>query len=221
MGEAIGAVLGNAVGVAISPVPIIAVILILFSPTARVNGPAFLAGWVVGLAVACTAFALLGPLAGGDDPSAVAGWLRLVIGGAFAALAVRQWRSRPAAGEEPQLPGWMAAVAGFSAIRAFGTGALLSGVNPKNLGLAAAAGASIGAAELGVGSSVVVVAVFVAIGAVSVAAPVVFALVAPTRADAVLADVREWLTATNATVMTVLFAVLAAKLVGDALAILG
>jgi hypothetical protein len=41
-------VLPFAVGVAISPVPIIAVILMLFSSRATVNGPMFLIGWAVG-----------------------------------------------------------------------------------------------------------------------------------------------------------------------------
>ena len=49
MGTGISEVLTFAIGVAISPVPIIAVILILFAPRARLNGPAFLLGWVVGL----------------------------------------------------------------------------------------------------------------------------------------------------------------------------
>ena len=40
-GEGIGEVLTFAIGVAISPVPIIAVILMLFSQRARVNGPVF------------------------------------------------------------------------------------------------------------------------------------------------------------------------------------
>ena len=43
MTEGIGAILTYAIGVAISPVPIIAVILMLFSARARVNGPMFLA----------------------------------------------------------------------------------------------------------------------------------------------------------------------------------
>ena len=51
MGQGIGEVLTFAVGVAISPVPIIAVILMLFSSRAKVNGPAFLVGWVVALGV--------------------------------------------------------------------------------------------------------------------------------------------------------------------------
>ena len=38
-----------AVGVAISPVPIIAVILMLISARAKANGSAFVGGWVVGI----------------------------------------------------------------------------------------------------------------------------------------------------------------------------
>jgi predicted histidine transporter YuiF (NhaC family) len=49
--DGIGAVLTFAIGVAISPVPIIAVILMLFSARARVNGLLFLLGWAVALGV--------------------------------------------------------------------------------------------------------------------------------------------------------------------------
>jgi hypothetical protein len=59
MSESIAEVLAYAVGVAISPVPIMAVILMLFSARARVNGPMFLAGWVVALGVvSAVAYAL-------------------------------------------------------------------------------------------------------------------------------------------------------------------
>jgi hypothetical protein len=40
VGEAIGQILPLAVGIALSPVPIIAVILMLVTPQPRVNGPA-------------------------------------------------------------------------------------------------------------------------------------------------------------------------------------
>ena len=59
MTEAIGQILGDAVGVAISPVPIIALILMLFSAAAGRNSLAFLAGWLIGLsAVGIVALAL-------------------------------------------------------------------------------------------------------------------------------------------------------------------
>jgi hypothetical protein len=47
VGNATGNVLPLALGVAISPIPIIAVILMLLSPKAHTNGPAFLGpdGW--------------------------------------------------------------------------------------------------------------------------------------------------------------------------------
>ena len=46
MREAIGAILPLAVGVALSPVPIIAVVLMLGTPGGRTNGLAFLGGWI-------------------------------------------------------------------------------------------------------------------------------------------------------------------------------
>ena len=59
MGQAIGDLLPSAVGVAISPVPIIAVILMLGTPKARSNGPAFAVGWVIGLIVVSVIVLLL------------------------------------------------------------------------------------------------------------------------------------------------------------------
>ena len=51
MGSAIGSILPQAIGVAISPIPIIAVILMLFSKRARSNSLAFLAGWVLAVGI--------------------------------------------------------------------------------------------------------------------------------------------------------------------------
>jgi hypothetical protein len=52
MGAAIGQALPLAVGVALSPVPIIAVVLMLMSQRARLNGTGFVLGWLAGLGVA-------------------------------------------------------------------------------------------------------------------------------------------------------------------------
>ena len=51
MGGAIGEMLPLAIGIAISPLAIVAVILILTTPQARTNGLAFLGGWLLALAV--------------------------------------------------------------------------------------------------------------------------------------------------------------------------
>ena len=59
MGSVIGDVLPLAVGIAVSPIPIIAAILMLLSPRARGTSVGFLFGWVLGIAVAVTVFTLL------------------------------------------------------------------------------------------------------------------------------------------------------------------
>ena len=59
MGQAIGDLLPSAVGVALSPVPIIAVILMLLAPKAGGTSGGFLLGWVVGIVATTTIFLLL------------------------------------------------------------------------------------------------------------------------------------------------------------------
>ena len=68
MGQAIGQILSFGVGVAISPVPIIAVVLILATPKGRTNGPAFLAGWIVGIAALGTIVLLVSNGASASNP---------------------------------------------------------------------------------------------------------------------------------------------------------
>jgi hypothetical protein len=48
--QAIGQALSFRVGVALSPLAIIAVVLMLATPNGRVNGLAFLGGWIAGIA---------------------------------------------------------------------------------------------------------------------------------------------------------------------------
>ena len=151
MGNALGSILPMAIGVAISPVPIIAVILMLFSKRARSNGIAFLVGWVLALVVVGSIVLILANLekiSAGGTPSTLAYVLKLLLGLLFLFMAVRQWRGRPKEGEEPHMPKWMASIDQFTPGKAFGFAAILAGVNPKNLGLTLAAALSIAQANV-------------------------------------------------------------------------
>lgn len=217
MGQTIGDILPLAVGIAISPIPIIAAILMLLSPKARVTSVGFLGGWVLGIAVAATVFTLLSSvLPEGDEDASkpVTAVMQLLLGAGLLFLALRQWRSRPAPGEEPPLPKWMAGIDAMTAGRAFGLGFLLAAVNPKNLLLGAAAGLAVGSAGLDLGSVVVVLLVFTVIAAASVAVPVIAYLVASDRMAAPLERLRGWLVHNNATVMAVLLLVIGTVLIG-------
>lgn len=218
MGEAIGQILGFAAGVAISPVPIIAVILMLFSRSATTNSLSFLIGWLVGLTgVSIVVLAI--ELEGSDGDADSGGVVRIVIGALFLLLAVRQWRSRPHEGEDPEMPGWMSSIDEFTAPKAFGLAVLLSAVNPKNLGLTIAAAASIGAVGLDTGEEAVAVAAYVVLASITLIVPVVGYLAAQQRMAPVLDTMKAWLMANNATVMAVLFLVLGAKVLGDGISI--
>lgn len=220
MGSAIGEVLGIAVGVAISPVPIIALILMLFSRAATRNGVSFLAGWLVGLVGVGLVVLAVGLEASDGGESDSSGVLRIIIGALFVLLGWRQWKGRPRGGEEPAMPAWMTAIDDFSGAKSFGMGILLTVLNPKNLGLTVAAAATIGSAGLSGGEEAVTLLVFVAIASLTIAAPIALYLLARERAETMLDAMKEWLVANNNTVMTVLFVVLGAKVLGDGIAIL-
>ena len=113
----------------------------------------------------------------------------------------------------------MSAIDDFTAVKSFGIAVLLSAVNPKNLGLTIAAGASIGAAGLSTGDEIIVVVVFVVIASLTVAAPVILNLVLGSKAQHTLTEMKEWLIDNNATVMAVLFVVLGAKVLGEGISI--
>jgi hypothetical protein len=78
MGQAIGDILPMAVGVAISPVPIIAIVLMLGTPSARSNGPAFTLGWLIGLAVAGGILLALASGNAQEDGDEPATWVSVV-----------------------------------------------------------------------------------------------------------------------------------------------
>jgi threonine/homoserine/homoserine lactone efflux protein len=217
MNDVVGETLPLALGVAISPIPIIAAILMLLSPKARGTSLGFLLGWVLGILVAVVAFTLLAsvlPDAGDSSSKPVAGTIKIILGALLLVLAVKQWRSRPTGGAEPALPKWMHAIDTMSVGRAVVLGFLLSGLNPKNLLLGAAAGIAIGSADLTITDHVITIAVYTIVAASTVAVPVIAYLLATERMAAPLASLRTWLVHNNATVMAVLLLVIGVVVIG-------
>ena len=219
MGAVIGEILGFAVGVAISPVPVIAVILMLFTSKATVNSLSFLAGWIAGLAIAGGIVLALGIEGSDGEESTTSGWIKIALAFVLFALAWKQWSSRPRDGEEPKMPGWMSAIDSFTAVKAGGLGLVLSGVNPKNLGLTIVAMTTVSSAGLSTGQEIGTLVVFVVLASLTVAAPVVINIAMGSKATGTLKSMKEWLTANNNTVMMVLFVVLGAKVLGDGISI--
>jgi len=223
MGQGISEVLPFAVGIAISPVPIIAIILILFSDRARSNGLSFLAGWVIGLAAVSTVVYLVSDAANAGSDSTTSdsiSWGKVVVGVLLLGLARREFAKRPAPGEPATRPKWMATVESITPVRAFGLAIVLSVVNAKNLALAVGAAAGLGQLGLDTEDAVVALAVFVAVGSLSILFAVVYEFAGGERATKTLDEMKAWLTEHNAAVMAVLFLVFGTVLIAKGIGLL-
>lgn len=219
----IGQVLPEAVGIALSPIPVIGLILMLLSKNARKNSLMFMLGWLLGLAVvAVIVLALVnaGKIATGESTAQTGMlWGKLLLGIALLFLAFRNWQKRPKAGEQGEMPKWMATIDSVQASRAFVLGALLSGVNPKNLLLNVAAAGAIAAASLTTTETVIVTIVFILISSITIIGPVLYVQIAGERAEKGLNELKAWLTQNNATIMAVLLLIIGVKLIGDGLGV--
>jgi threonine/homoserine/homoserine lactone efflux protein len=210
MGPVIADILPLAIGVALSPIPIIAVILMLFSRNARSTSLGFLAGWFLGVTVVATAVVFIANPAqqatGGED-SPMSAIVHILLGILLLVAAYRNWKKRTRPGEQVEMPKWMSSIDSMSAGKAVGLGALLSGVNPKNLALIVAAGVVIAAAGLTTSQTIIALVIFIILSCLSVAAPVVAYLVLGDKAQPMLDNWKAWLTQNNATIMTILLLV--------------
>lgn len=209
-----------AVGIAISPIPIIAAILMLLSPKAKGASLGFLFGWLVGIIAAIVIFTLLSSVLPqpADGASTVVGVIKIVLGALLLLLAVKQRRSRPGEGEHAALPKWMAAIDTMTPAKALVLGFVLAAVNPKNLLLAASAGVVVGGASLTLGQTIAVITVFTVIAASTVLGPVIAYLAASAKMAEPLERLRDWLVDNNAAIMAVLLLVIGVSVVGKGIA---
>lgn len=221
--QAIGASLPLALAVALSPPPVIGLVLILSSRHGRRNGPLFAAGWVAGLAIVAALVVVV--FGGADDPdstsSTIADWVRVVAGAGLVVIGVRMWWTRPRAGDDVEPPGWMASLEGATAWSSLLLGLVLAGANPKHFVLTASAATSIVEAGVHGAQLAVAVAVFVLLGSCVVVGLTIVHLVGGRRAASFLDVVRQFMVANSATIMVIVLLVLGANVLGDGLAGLG
>ena len=214
--DVLGDIIPFGVGVALSPFPIIAVLLLLTAPVGVGGGLVFLGGRAIGFALLTAAFALLSEVldtaAGSTLPAAV---LRVGLGAVLIVVAVRKFVKRPRGDDEPVLPRWMRSIEGMDGRAALRLGFVLTVANPKEIAFAAGAGFTIGGAFLPLGQIVVLGVVFVVLACLSVAIPVIAVAVGGDRVAPALSAARTWLVSNNAIVMAVVLLVIGAMVLGS------
>jgi hypothetical protein len=207
--NAIAESLPMSVGVALSPLAILAIVMILMTAKARTNAPAFLLGWILGLLmVGVIVFIIPASQIAGREPIAAAGYLRIGLGAFLLYYAVKQWRNRPGPDEAVEMPKFLAGFDTFSAGKSLLTGFLLVAIHPKNL-LLCAAGA--GAIDLHTPNLVLqfgAYAVFTLIASSPIAIPLIVYFLARERAKTLFDSWKDWLIRNNQTVLVVIVVII-------------
>jgi hypothetical protein len=223
VGEAIGESIVLALGLAVTSVPVVAIVLMLLEEGAGRRRLAFAAGWLVGTAAVLAAVIAASDALGTGPDTAPARWAsiaRIVLGAGLLGLAVVDWRKRPRRGEPTELPGWMRALGGSTVPRSAGLGLALATCNPKNLVLLLSGGLAIAGAPVGVAGEIVGAAVFVLVATAPVNTLVLlyrYLGAGPRRA---LDAGNAWIQTNNASVMAGLLLVIGAVLLVNGVAYL-
>lgn len=197
--------------IAISPLSIIPGILMLNTPRPKPTSLAFLAGWMLGIAVVTGAF-VGGADASNDGLDNKPGWapyVRIFIGVALIAFGLYRWLTRHRGAHNPK---WLQSMSSIKPPRAFLTGILLTVANLKVFAMCAAAGAAIGTAALGRVGAWQAVALFTALAASSVAIPTLAYQVAGQRLDAPLARLKDWMERNHSALIAGILLVIGAAL---------
>jgi threonine/homoserine/homoserine lactone efflux protein len=202
-------------GIALSPVPIGASVVFLSCRDGLAKGTWFALGWTAGLAAIALVLGLVVGLA--DLSTSGELWIaapELVLGVGFLAVSAGIWLGF---GRGRSTPPWLEAVEGLTRVRSAAVGVVASAANPKVAALTLGAVFALAQVDAGTSETFWTLVLFVAIGTIGVAIPVVFARAAPVGTHAVLARLRPWLERHDAAVLIVLGLVVGTIFVLDGL----
>lgn len=221
LADAISSSLPMSVGVALSPIPVAAILIILMSARARTNAPAFLLGWMAGILTIGLVVSLMpGLLTARGEPTQLSGLTRVALGIALLLLAVRQWRQRPEPDAAVDVPPLLARLDSIGVMQSSITGFLLSAIHPKNLILDAAGAAAIDASMLDSATQYTALVIFTLIASVGIIIPIAAYFIAKRRIGTLLGRWKDWLIRNNIQVMIVLLLILGALLIARGLHIM-
>jgi cytochrome c biogenesis protein CcdA len=169
----------------------VTVIVLLAMPSGRRRGIAFVLGWILAIGV----IAVVVVAAHGQDfsshkttPSRAASWVEIAVGLLAVLAALRSLRRRPRRATKSETPSWVARLDRTHWLLAVVVGAFM-----LTYSLTIAAAVEILKAHVSVEDDIVAVVVFGIASIITIAAPIVVALLTPERAEERLAQWRAWL----------------------------
>lgn len=200
-----------ALGAAASPLPVVAVLIMLLTKRAKPGSIVMAICWALGnvtvIAIAIAFSKSLQPPARGLDP-ATEGTIALVIGVSLVIMGLVARRSRAHGNHETTVPKWVDSVDSLSPAGG-GTLAFLNATtSPKNLALAITAGRLIAESTKSVPVMFASGLYYALIASLSIVVPVLFYFIGGERSIATLSRWRQLVTANAAAVMEIILLVL-------------
>lgn len=220
MGSVIGSFLSIAVGISISPMPLIIVLLSLFTSHARRNAVAATLGWFLGVFGLGALVIVLGIQPSNGHPTTTSGILNVLFGILLLALSLQNYRNRPRAGEPVKEPEWMGKLDTIAAPVLLGLTALLVAINAKNTALIISGALDISVADRSLGQQLLLLFIFAVLASLPALLITGAYLILGERIAPVLRRLREWLQLNSATVMMLLFLILGMQTLGKGITIL-
>jgi MFS family permease len=208
----------HAIAVALSPMPIAALIFLLLSNKPKENSLGFLAGWFVALVVNVFIFAFLFGASGvpqGGDPLGVR-IFHFVLGVILIIFAFNEWKKRPKKGQKPTVPKWMKEITGFTPTKSFLIATALVTINAKNTVLDVAVGDLINNKAENIESGIVAIFVFAFIASLSILIPVVAFLLFGDRLKKTLNSLNGFFIKKSNMILFILFLILGIGIVSKA-----
>ena len=213
-------ILPMAAGIALSPIPIAAVVSILLATDSQ-KASAFLLGWATGiLAIGLLVLFIPGLRMLNGDPTSMAGWLRIFLGGFLLLVALLKWKKRPSPQVYVEEPKFLTKIDSYNGWKTLILGVTMSTLNPKSLVLVSASAMTIYESKIVGQEKASVLLIFTVIASLSVAVPIVLTWAQPEKAQKILEDLKNWLIANNMAVTVALLVVFALIIAGNGLKII-
>jgi len=195
-----------------SPVSVVTVIVLLSMPSGRRRALAFVCGWLIAIAAigAIAIFVLHGQdfSSKRSTPSRAASALEILLGSLLLLWAVVAYRRRKPSKEGVSEPKWLSRVEGTHWLLAVAVGAIM-----LSYALSLAAASEILKANVSGLDAAAAIVIFSLTSIVTIAAPIVIAVVAPERSEQRLAVWKAWLLGNSRNVVLVVLMVVAVLLI--------
>jgi threonine/homoserine/homoserine lactone efflux protein len=212
--ELIADILIPSLGIAFSPIPIIAITLVLGVPNAQKRGVFFTSGWILGLITICTILLLATNILESTNsiPLIIESLLRIGLGILLLILAFKKWLNRPKNGEVPKIPKFLDAIGKANSRESLKHGFILSALNPKNVAFCLASVASITYLGLDKSINIAAISLFILFCSITILIPLFYYIFFTKSATKKLFSIKEFTIKNNTIILTIVLLIISLML---------